>query len=301
MPELPDVMVYVRALRQRAVEQSLTELRVWNPFVLRTVDPPVSALKGQTVLDVRRLGKRIAVGFEDDLWLVIHLMIAGRLRWFEPGKGPKGKPPKIFHASLQFETGMLVLTEASSHKRASIHVVRGEDALAAHDPGGIEPLECSLESFRQQILSENRTLKRALTNPRAFSGIGNAYSDEILHAARLSPLRLTRSLAAEEVERLWSQTRRTLSDWSEKLWTEFGGRFPGPGEITAFRPDFAAHGKFGMPCPVCGSPIQRIRYAENETNYCANCQNEGRLLADRALSRLLKSDWPKTLEEMEGG
>lgn len=301
MPELPDVMVYVRGLQRRAVGQALTDLRVWNPFVLRTVDPPISALKGQTVLEVRRLGKRLALGFTDDLWLVIHLMIAGRLRWFEPGKEPKGKPPKIFHASLQFGTSALVLTEASSHKRASIHVVRGEAALMAHDPGGIEPLDCSIEAFRQQLLSENRTLKRALTNPRAFSGIGNAYSDEILHAARLSPLRLTRSLDVEEVERLHSQARQVLSDWSEKLIQEFGDRFPGPGEITAFRPDFAAHGKFGQPCPTCGAPIQRICYAENETNYCAKCQNEGRLLADRALSRLLKSDWPRTLEEMEGG
>lgn len=301
MPELPDVMVYLYSLESRVLGRALLDLKAWNPFVIRTFDPPASALNGQKVQEVRRLGKRIAIGFTDDLWMVVHLMIAGRLRWFEPGKEPKGKPGKIGHASLAFESGTLLLTEASSHKRASIHVVRGEDALAAHGPGGIEPLECSLEAFRQMLLSENRTLKRALTNPKAFSGIGNAYSDEILHAARLSPLRLTRSLGEEEVERLWGLARRTLSDWSDKLIQEFDGRFPGPGEITAFRPDFAAHGKFGKPCPDCGAPIQRIRYAENETNYCARCQNEGRLLADRALSRLLKSDWPKTLEEMEGG
>jgi formamidopyrimidine-DNA glycosylase len=262
--------------------------------VVRTVDPPLESLVGSTVLEVRRLGKRIAVGFEGHLWLVIHLMIAGRLQWKPPGAKPLGK---IGLACFDFPDGVLVLTEASSHKRASLHVALDEDGLRTHDPGGLEPLEVSLEDFATALRAENRTLKRALTQPSRFSGIGNAYSDEILHAARLSPLLLTRSLDAEQVHRLWEATRTTLTEWTDRLRAEFAGRFPGPGEITAFRPDFAVHGKFGQPCPVCGKPVQRIRYAENETNYCAICQNEGRVLADRSLSRLLKDDWPRTLED----
>ena len=294
MPELPDVTIYVEALRERIVGRPLVGVRIASPFVVRTVDPPLESLVGSTVLEVRRLGKRIAIGFEGDLWLVIHLMIAGRLQWKATGAKPQGK---IGLACFDLPDGTLVLTEASSHKRASLHVALGQDGLRTHDPGGLEPLEVSLEDFAAALRAENRTVKRALTQPSRFSGIGNAYSDEILHAARLSPLLLTRSLDAEQVHRLWEATRSTLTEWTDRLRAEFAGRFPGPGEITAFRPDFAVHGKFGQPCPVCGKPVQRIRYAENETNYCAMCQNEGRVLADRALSRLLKDDWPRTLED----
>ncbi len=299
MPELPDVTVYVEALRERVVGMRLDRVRLLNPFVVRTVDPPKSEIEGRVATGARRFGKRIAVEFEGGLFAVIHLMIAGRLRWFdETGRKPPGK---IGHAAFDFENGTLMLTEASSHKRASVHFVRGESGLAEHERGGIEPLACSLDAFAQALRAENRTLKRCLTNPARFSGIGNAYSDEILFAARLSPLRLTSSLSDEEVSRLHEATRATLLGWTERLRREFAGRFPGPGEITALRPDFAVHGKFGLPCPDCGSKVQRIRYEANETNYCAKCQNEGRLLADRSLSRLLRDDWPKTLEDMEGG
>jgi formamidopyrimidine-DNA glycosylase len=298
MPELPDVTVYVEALRERVVGKRLERMRFFNPFVLRSVEPPKSAFEGGIATEIRRIGKRIAIGFEGGLFFVIHLMIAGRLRWSErTGAKPPGK---IGHAAFDFENGTLLLTEASSHKRATVHFAQGEQAVAAHDPGGVEPLECSQNAFAEQLRAENRTLKRALTNPKRFSGIGNAYSDEILFAARLSPVRLTSSLSDEEVSRLHEAVRSTLQDWTDRLRHEFAGRFPGPGQITAFRPDFAVHGRFGLPCPVCGTKVQRIRYAENETNYCARCQNEGRMLADRSLSRLLRDDWPKTIEEMEG-
>jgi len=296
MPELPDVELYLRCLEREVVGHSLLGIRMLNPFVLRTVAPRPNELIGKTVVAVSRLGKRIVLEFSDDLFVVFHLMISGRFRWLKAGSKP---PAKISHAYFEFENGVLVLTEASSKKRASIHVLACREGLSSHDPGGIDPLTMSLEAFREQLLAENRTLKRALTNSHRFSGIGNAYSDEILFDARLSPLRLTSSLKDEEIVRLHSSVVAVLQAWKEKLAIEFATKFPGPGDVTAFRPDFNAHGKFGQPCSVCGHKIQRIQYAENETNYCAHCQNEGRLLADRSLSRLLKDDWPKTLEEME--
>ena len=299
MPELPDINLYLESLKPRIVGQPLDKLRLFNPFVLRTVAPPIQTLVGKEITDVGRIGKRIVLHFEDDLHVVIHLMISGRFRWSENKKDFK-LGNKMIHATFDFPTGMLTLTEASSHKRASITLVEGKEKLKELDPGGIDIFTCSTKQFSEKLTLENRTLKRALTNPKAFDGIGNAYSDEILHAAKLSPLRLTRSLDESEVERLLGACRKTLSAWTEKLIADFAGKFPGPGEVTAFRPDFAVHGKLGKPCPTCGKPVQRIRYAENETNYCAQCQNEGRLLADRSLSRLLKDDWPKTLEEMEG-
>jgi formamidopyrimidine-DNA glycosylase len=300
VPELPDVTVYCEALASRTVGTSMLRASLPSMFVLRSVEPPIAALEGKRVSAVARLGKRIVLEFEGSLFLVVHLMVSGRLLWGEGG--PKSLRPagKATLAVLQFEAGHLVLTEASSKKRASLYVVQGRDALKQHDPGGIEPLDSTAEQFAEALRRENRTLKRALTNPKAFSGIGNAYSDEILHAARLSPVRLTQQLKQEEVTRLHAATQETLTRWTDKLRQEFGGRFPGRGEVTAFRPDFAVHGKFGKPCPTCGKPVQRISYAENETNYCAQCQNEGRMLADRSLSRLLKSDWPKTIEEMVG-
>lgn len=284
----------------RTVGKRLQSARIVSPFVLRTVEPTVTALLDRKVVSVDRLGKRIAVGFEGELFLVIHLMIAGRLLW-KDGRPTSPKPGgKDTLAVFEFEGGHLVLTEASSKKRASLHVVEGRDKLASYDPGGIEPLECTADEFKAALTKTNRTLKIALTNPRAFSGIGNAYSDEILHAARLSPLKLTQKLSDDEIARLYHAVRDTLKSWTERLRSEFEGRFPGRGEVTAFRPDFAAHGKYRQPCPVCGRPVQRISYAENETNYCAHCQNEGRMLADRSLSRLLKDDWPKTIEELVG-
>ncbi|MBX7134778.1 MAG: hypothetical protein K1X67_19085 [Fimbriimonadaceae bacterium] len=294
MPELPDITVYVEALRARIVGQSLEGFRAVSLFVVRTFDPPMETLLGHRVESVERLGKRIVLGFEGDLYLVIHLMIAGRLLWKEKGTGPPGK---ITLATFTFPNGMLILTEASSKKRASLHLVAGSSGLASHDPGGLEPLDMTLEQFEGALTEENRTLKRALTQPSRFSGIGNAYSDEILHAARLSPMRLTKSLDQGEIARLFDAVRGTLATWTDRLRKEFGERFPGSGQITAFRPDFAAHGKFGKPCPVCGKPIQRIVYADNETNYCAVCQNEGRILADRALSRLLRDDWPRAFAD----
>lgn len=300
MPELPDVTIYVEALADRMVGEPLRDVRVFGPSVLRSFEPPLPDTFGKAVRGVRRVGKRIVLALEDELFLVIHLMISGRLVW-QAGE-PKGPRPggKTTMALLRFPRAHLVLTEASTKKRAGVTVVRGEAGLAALDPGGLEPLTATPAAFAQALTAENRTLKRALTNPRAFSGIGNAYSDKILHAARLSPLRLTGSLSEEETERLRVATVRVLTEWTDRLRAECGDAFPGRGAVTAFRPDFAAHGKFGQPCPVCGKPIQRIVYAENETNYCAVCQNEGRLLSDRALSRLLKSDWPKTLEAMLG-
>jgi formamidopyrimidine-DNA glycosylase len=298
MPELPDVTIYLEALRPRVVGQPLERVRLASPFVLRSVDPPIAALTGRRVEDLRRLGKRIVLAFGDDLYAVIHLMIAGRLRWEKRGAKPPGK---IGLAAFDFPTGTLLLTEASPKKRAALYVVRGAAALAAHNPGGLEVMTARLDDFRAALRRENHTLKRALTDPHLFSGIGNAYSDEILHAARLSPVQLTSKLADGEIERLYRATQTTLEHWTETLRTQFGDRFPGAGEVTAFRPDFAVHGRFGKPCPVCGGPVQRIRYAENETNYCPACQTGGRLLADRSLSRLLREDWPKTLEEMEMG
>lgn len=300
MPELPDITIYCEALSARCVGGKLLGARFISPFVLRSVEPSVESVVGQRVHRIERLGKRIVVCLEGDVFVVVHLMVSGRLLWGD--ERPKSPKPagKSTLAVFQFESGHLVLTEASTKKRASVHIVQGRAFLGSHDPGGIEPLSCSLDEFRSALTRENRTLKRALTNPATFSGIGNAYSDEILHAARLSPVRLTQQLDPNEVERLHAAVRTTLQDWTERLRREFGDRFPGKGKVTAFRPDFAAHGKFGKPCPVCGNPIQRISYAENETNYCAKCQNEGRMLADRSLSRLLKSDWPKTIEEMVG-
>jgi formamidopyrimidine-DNA glycosylase len=300
MPELPDVAIYVEALRERTVGEPLLKARPLTPFVLRSVDPPLATLENQTVEGVERLGKRIVLAFPDELFLVIHLMIAGRLLWRAPGDGGLRPGGKIGLACFDFPAGRLILTEASSHKRATIHAVQGRSALQTHSRGGLEPLEMTFEAFRQTLLRENRTLKRALTNPANFSGVGNAYSDEILHAARLSPVKLTQSLKEEELERLYQAVPATLEYWTEKLRAEFSGKFPDKGQITAFRPDFAVHGKFGKPCPVCAKPVQRIQYAENETNYCAQCQNERRLLADRSLSRLLKDDWPKTIDEMVG-
>jgi formamidopyrimidine-DNA glycosylase len=296
MPELPDVTIYLDALRPRAVGQPIEAIRLASPFILRSVDPPIAALIGRRVEDVRRLGKRIVLCCSDDLYVVLHLMIAGRLRWERRGAKPPGK---IGLAAFDFPTGTLLLTEASPKKRAALYVVRGAAALAAHDPGGVEPLDASLEEFRAALRRENHTLKRALTDPHLISGIGNAYSDEILHAARLSPVQLTSKLVDAEVVRLYQATQTTLHRWIDTLHTEFAERFPGAGDITAFREGFAVHGRFGQPCPVCGGPVQRIRYADNETNYCPTCQTGGRLLADRSLSRLLKDDWPKTLEEME--
>lgn len=299
MPELPDILAYRQALEGRVGDQPIERARAFSPFVLRSVHPPLAHLEGRRVAGVGRLGKRLVLHLEGDLHLVIHLMIAGRLRWGprKEGSRPSGK---IALASFDFPSGTLTLTEASPKKRASLHVVEGAEALRAHDRGGLDVRTASLGTFRDALVAENRTLKRALANPSRFDGIGNAYSDEILHAARLSPLRLTRSLKEEEVGRLLESARRVLETWIETLCKRFETKFPGPGDITAFRPEFAAHGKFGEPCPVCGKKIQRIRYAENETDYCAQCQNEGRLLADRALSRLLKDDWPRTLEELEG-
>jgi formamidopyrimidine-DNA glycosylase len=289
-------VLYIEALRPRIAGQPLQVIRLASPFLVRSVDPPIAAAMGRRIVDLRRLGKRIVWCLEGDLFLVFHLMIAGRFRWGRRGARPPGK---IALAAFDFPTGTLLLTEASAKKRASLHVVRGEAALAAHDRGGLEVLEADPASFRAVLSRENHTLKRALTDPRLFSGIGNAYSDEILHAARLSPVKLTGQLTGKEIGRLYDAVRATLQHWLATLREDFGGRFPGPGEITAFREGFAVHGRYRQPCPVCGRPVQRIRYAENETNYCATCQTGGRLLADRSLSRLLKDDWPRSLDELE--
>jgi len=294
VPELPDVVVYVDALTRRLAGRRLERVHLRSAFVLRSYDPPLDAVFGRTVRTVRRVGKRIVLGFDDDLFLAIHLMIAGRLRWRDTGEKP-GVGPKMILASLEFTGGTLLFTEASSKKRASLQMVRGEAGVRALDPGGLEPLEATLDSFRDALTRENHTVKRALTDPHLFSGIGNAYSDEILHAARLSPLKLTRSLAPEELARLYDATRGTLGAWVDRLRRETGEGFPE--KVTAFRDGMAVHGRFRLPCPVCGSPIQRIVYAENECNYCATCQTGGRLLADRSLSRLLKTDWPRSIDE----
>lgn len=294
MPELPDVELYLHALQPRILNQYLQRVRLGNPFVVRTIDPPVSILEGRQIEDLRRLGKRLVVGFSDNLFMVVHLMIAGRLRWRERGAA---MPAKVGLAAFDFEHGTLLLTEAGARRQASIHIVESLDALRAHDPGGVEVLDLGVADFRLHLTRENHTLKRALTDPRIFSGIGNAYSDEILHAARLSPMKLTSTLTDQEVETLYHATVDTLQWWVERLREETGDRFPE--KVTAFRPEMAVHGKFGKPCPVCGSPIQRIVYARNEANYCSRCQTGGRLLSDRALSRLLREDWPKTLEDLE--
>ncbi|MCH7714636.1 MAG: formamidopyrimidine-DNA glycosylase [Gemmatimonadetes bacterium] len=294
MPELPDVVIYVESLRRYLVGQPLVAVRLSSPFVLRSVDPPIQELEGKTVQAVRRLGKRIVFGFGDEFFLVVHLMIAGRFRW---RRRNQKIPKKLGLAAFDFPRGTLLLTEAGTKKRASIHVVRGDDNLLQHDPGGIEVVGCALEAFREALTRENHTLKRALTDPRLFSGIGNAYSDEILHAARLSPLKRTNQLTDDEVSRLHEQTLATLEEWTRRIRDEVGSGFPE--KVTAFREGMAAHGRFGQPCPVCGAPIQRIVFAENETNYCARCQTGGKMLADRALSRLLKGDWPKTLDAWE--
>ena len=294
MPELPDVTVYIESLAPRIVGQRLERVRLASPFLLRTVEPPLTELFGRRVHALRRLGKRIVVEFDGDLFLVIHLMIAGRLRWRPSGTKVPGK---LGLAAFDFSSGTLLLTEASSRKRAALHVVRGEAALAALDPGGLEPLDADLASFRAAVLRERHTLKRTLTDPRILSGIGNAYSDEILHAARLSPVKLTQQLSDEEMARLYAATRSTLLEFTARIRNEVGDDFPE--KVTAFRDDMAVHGRYGQPCPVCGTPVQRIVHAENETNYCPTCQTGGKLLADRALSRLLRADWPRTLEELE--
>jgi formamidopyrimidine-DNA glycosylase len=294
VPELPDVVVYLEALERRILGRRLEGLRLVSPFVLRTVDPPVSALAGRRVLTLRRMGKRLVWGLEGDFFIVIHLMIAGRFRWAAAGARAPGK---IGLAAFDFDDGTLLLTEAGSKRRASLHLVAGESALAAFERGGLEPLDAEEAEFVGRLRLENHTLKRALTDPSLFSGIGNAYSDEILHRARLSPLRLTSRLSEEDATRLYHATRSVLVEWTERLRRETGQGFPE--KVTAFREGMAVHGRFRQPCPDCGTPVQRIRYAENETNYCPVCQTEGRLLADRGLSRLLREDWPRSLEELE--
>ena len=295
MPELPDVCVYLEALARHAVGQRLERLLIPSPFVLRSYDPPVDALVGREVRAVRRIGKRIVLDFGDDLFLVMHLMIAGRLRWRVPGQ-KLGMGAKLILATFHFPSGTLYFTEASSRKRASIVIVRGDASLRALDPGGIEPMEATREEFHAALTRENHTLKRSLTDPRLFSGIGNAYSDEILHAARLSPLKLTRTLSEEESGRIRDATRAALEKWTTLLRAAAGEGFPE--KVTAFHEEMAVHGRFKKPCPVCGSPVQRIVYAENEANYCARCQTGGKLLADRSLSRLLKDDWPKSIDDL---
>ena len=293
MPELPDVAVYLEAIEARVLGRTLEKLRLTNPFVLRTVAPAPAEVAGKKVVSLRRLGKRIVFGLEGDLFIVIHLMIAGRFKWLAAGAKIPGK---LGLAALDFDNGTLVLTEAGSKRRAAIHIIRGEETLRAHDPGGIEPLEMSLDDFRAALTRERHTLKRTLTDPHVFSGIGNAYSDEILHRARLSPVQMTTNLDAGELERLYGAIREVLVEWIDRLRAVTGSGFPE--KVTAFRPEMAVHGRYNLPCPVCQTPVQRIVHAENETNYCARCQTGGKLLADRALSRLLKGDWPKSIDEL---
>ena len=294
MPELPDVELYLHALSPRIVGEPLERVRIASPFLVRNVDPPVSAIEGRTVRALERIGKRVVWVFDDELFCVIHLMIAGRFRWKAKGAGVPGR---VGLAAFDFASGTLLLTEASPKKRASLQVVRGREALHALDPGGIDPLTCTLQQFAERLRAESHTVKRSLTDPRLFSGIGNAYSDEILHAARVSPLQLTSRLSDDQFEALHGATRETLATWTERLIREAGDSFPE--KVTAFREGMAVHGRYGKPCPRCGAPVQRLSYADNECNYCALCQTGGRLLADRALSRLLKDDWPRTLEELE--
>jgi formamidopyrimidine-DNA glycosylase len=293
MPELPDITVYIEALEARIVGQPLERIRIAKPFLLRSVDPPISAANGKKVAAVRRMGKRIVLELEDDLFLVIHLMIAGRLRWQPSGAKVPGK---LGLAAFDFPNGTLILTEAGSKRRASLWLVRGEASLEQFARGGLEVLDASLAEFKERLIGENHTLKRSLTDPRLFSGIGNAYSDEILHRAKISPVKHTKRLTDEEIATLFDATKEILVEWTQRLRDEAGGDFPG--KVTAFRDEMAVHGKFGKPCPVCGTPVQRIRYADNETNYCPRCQTDGKLLADRALSRLLKGDWPKSIDEL---
>jgi len=294
MPELPDIAAYITALESRIVGEPIEHVRLASPFLLRTVEPPVARIEGRKVCELRRIGKRIAIGVKDDLWLVLHLMIAGRLHWRGAGTKLAGRNQL---AAFDFPNGSLVLTEAGAKRRASLHVLKGEESLRELDPGGIEVFTSDLDSFIAALSAENRTLKRALTDPRIVSGIGNAYSDEILHAAQLSPITLTQKLVQPEWERLFAATRSTLQRWIEQLRTEARTKFPE--KVTAFRKDMAVHGRYRQPCPRCGDPVQRIRYADKETNYCARCQTGGKVLADRSLSRLLGSDWPRTLEELE--
>ena len=294
MPELPDVAVYIEALERRVVGRTLQRIRLSSPFVLRTAVPPISSVEGKRVVGIRRIGKRIVLVLEHDLFLVIHLMIAGRLRWLAPGDKPPGR---ITLAIFDFPDGAVAFTEAGTKRRASLHLVQGEAALAAFDAGGLDVFATDLAAFAQRLKSENHTLKRALTDPRLFSGIGNAYSDEILHRAKLSPIAMTSALSEEQIARLHEATRATLAEWTERLRAEASGGFPE--KVTAFRDGMAVHGRYGKPCPVCGAPVQRIVYAENETNYCPRCQTGGRVLADRALSRLLHKSWPRNIDELE--
>lgn len=294
MPELPDVTVYIEALRERIVGRKLLRALVKSPFLLRSASPPLSATQGRTVHELRRIGKQIAIGLEGGLWLVLHLKIAGRLHWQTSAPRMGGRNTL---AAFEFESGWLSLTEAGTQRRAALYVAAGEEGLQALDPGGIEPLDASLEGFSAALRATNHTLKRALTDPHLLSGVGNAYSDEILHRAQLSPVAMTQKLSDDEMERLYTATRAILIEWTDRLRADAGGEFPEG--VTAFRPEMAVHGRYGKPCPRCGAKIQRIRYASNETDYCAQCQTGGRLLADRALSRLMHEDWPRTLEELE--
>jgi formamidopyrimidine-DNA glycosylase len=308
MPELPDIVVYLEALERRISGATLARVRLLSPFLLRTVAPPIGAVEGKRVERLRRIGKRIVIGLEGELFLVLHLMIAGRLRWLAPDDKPPGRialalfeftpshPLPLSRSGERGVSGVLALTEAGTKRRASLHLVQGEQALAQFQAGGLEPLACDLAGFAQRLTQENHTLKWALTDPRLFSGIGNAYSDEILHRAKLSPVALTGALSAEQTERLYLATRATLADWTQRLRSAAGAVFPD--KVTAFHEGMAVHGRFGQPCPACGAPVQRIVYAENETNYCARCQTGGRILADRSLSRLLKKSWPRDIDEL---
>ncbi len=300
MPELPDIEAYLHALGPRVLDHPVRRVRITSPSLLRTFDPPAEALENRRIIALRRIGKRIAFLLEDDLAAVLHLMIAGRLRWLAaPARGSARVPARLGLAAIDFDTGSLLITEAGTKKRAALHILARHADLAGHDPGGIEPLDAEPAAFAAALRRENHTLKRALTDPRLLAGIGNAFSDEILHAARLSPVTLTSRLTDEQIARLHSATQQVLRAWTAELCRRFEKRFPGPGDVTAFRPEFAVHGKFGRPCPVCNTPVQRIRYADNETNYCPGCQTAGRVLADRSLSRLLRDDWPRTVDELE--
>lgn len=298
MPELPDVTVYMESLEKRVVGQVLEKVSLKSPFFLRTFDPMIKVVEGQKVRGIRRIGKRIVFEFKEELFLVFHLMVAGRFRWKEQAGAKLGG--KIVLASLEFSNGTLFVTEASKKKRASLHLVKGEAALAELDPGGLEVMDANLQTFSDRLRLRNHTLKRALTDPKLFSGIGNAYSDEILNKAGLSPMLLSKKMRDQDVEKLFETTQSVLTEWTDRLREQFKDRFPGAGDITAFRPEFSAHGQFGNPCKYCGTKIQRIRYAENETNYCPKCQTGGKILSDRSLARLLKDDWPSTVEELEG-